>query len=65
MWTIHPDYPVARRRQVHHVVGDKGELLWSGKYITEAMAFIVEAGVLSFKIEDESESLVLRIMNRV
>ena len=61
MWTIYSDYPIIRRQRLHHLVDDQEALVWSGKEITEAIAYAFLQGHVEVRLEGFSVALVVTI----
>ncbi len=61
MYCLYPDVYLTRRQRLHYVMNGDDVLMWSGKSIFSAVAFLIDKEESSFELDagDGEEKLLL------
>lgn len=61
MYTIYTDIQQTRRKRFHHVVDERGTILWSGQTVEGALEWIIDQGFDVFRIEGERKVFTIAL----
>ena len=67
MHTLLTDRKIYRRRRMHFVVDENGDLEWSGTTIAEALRYLEAQGEVRFRLEgsEPDENFIIQLISGV
>jgi len=53
-YVMHADVEFSRRKALHHIMDEEGQVCWSGKGLLAAFNHLADLGVYEFRIEGQN-----------